>query len=183
MQEQMVQGLADRAEKVRNRMVDSHEDNMLCITNDGRKLALDQRLMNPMLPDYEQGKAAIAADNIFRHWEDGRADKLTQLAFCDLSAPKNDGAFNVYTDIRDKLIAKGIPAEEIAFIHDADTEQKKKDLFAKVRSGTVRVLMGSTAKCGAGMNVQDRLIALHDLDVPWRPSEVGQFLRTGYLCA
>jgi N12 class adenine-specific DNA methylase len=195
MQEQMVADLADRAERVRSRMVDSHEDNMLCITNDGRKLALDQRLMNPMLPDYEQGKAAVAAENIFRHWEDGRENRLTQLCFCDLSTPKNDGQrddpsragtapdsasppvfTDVYNDIKQKLVARGVPAEEIAFIHDADTEQKKKDLFAKVRTGTVRVLMGSTAKCGAGMNVQDRLIALHDLDVPWRPSDMTQRL-------
>jgi hypothetical protein len=164
MQEQMVADLADRAERVRSRMVDSHEDNMLCITNDGRKLALDQRLMNPMLPDYEQGKAAIAAENIFRHWEDGGDGRLAQLVFCDLSTPKKDGQrdtapdsasppvfTDVYNDIKQKLVAQGVPAEEIAFIHDADTEQKKKDLFAKVRTGTVRVLMGSTAKCGAGI--------------------------------
>jgi N12 class adenine-specific DNA methylase len=174
MQEQMVMDLAERADKVRAKMVDSHKDNMLCITNDGRKLALDQRLMNPMLPDYERGKATVAAENIYRHFEDGKAEKLAQLVFCDLSTPKGDGAFNVYDDIRTKLVARGVPTEEIAFIHEADTEQKKKDLFAKVRQGKVRVLMGSTAKCGAGMNVQDRLIALHDLDVPWRPSDLAQ---------
>ena len=176
MQSEMVAELGERAERVRNKMVNSNEDNMLCITNDGRKLALDQRLMNPLLPDYAENKATIAAENIFRHWDDGRPDSLTQLAFCDLSTPKNDGTFNVYEDVREKLIAKGIPAEEIAFIHDADTEVKKKELFTKVRQGKVRVLMGSTAKCGAGMNVQDRLIALHDLDVPWRPSDMTQRL-------
>jgi N12 class adenine-specific DNA methylase len=183
MQEKMVADLAERAEKVRSKMVDSHVDNMLCITNDGRKLALDQRLMNPMLPDYEDSKTAKAAVNIFRHWVDGKEGRLAQLVFCDISTPKNDGSFNVYDDLRAKLVAKGVPTEEIAFIHDADTEAKKKELFAKVRQGKVRVLMGSTAKCGAGMNVQDRLIALHDLDVPWRPSDMtqrsGRIIRQG----
>ena len=174
IQLEMVEGLAERAEKVRNKMVDSHEDNMLCITNDGRKLALDQRLMNPMLPDYEQGKSAIAAENIFRHWEEGKADRLTQLVFCDLSTPKKDGSFSVYYDLRTKLTAKGVPAEEIAFIHDADTEARKKELFAKVREGKVRVLMGSTQKMGTGTNVQDRIIAMSRLDVPWRPSDISQ---------
>ena len=174
MQKEMVVELAERAERVRNKMVDSHEDNMLCITNDGRKLALDQRLMNPMLPDDNGSKSAIAAENIFRHWDEGKAEKLTQLVFCDLSTPKADGSFNVYDDIRDKLIAKGVPAEEIAFIHDADTETKKKELFAKVRHGKVRVLIGSTQKMGAGTNVQDRMIAIHHLDVPWRPSDMTQ---------
>jgi len=174
MQIEMVAGLAERAEKVRAKMVDPTKDNMLCITNDGRKLALDQRLMNGMLPDYEGNKAGIAADNIFKHWEDGKADRHTQLVFCDLSTPKNDGSFNVYEDVRNKLIAKGIPKEEVAFIHEADTETKKKELFSKVRQGKVRVLMGSTFKCGSGMNVQDRIIALHRLDCPWRPSDIAQ---------
>jgi N12 class adenine-specific DNA methylase len=176
MQQEMVANLAERTERVRNRMVDSHVDNMLCITNDGRKLALDQRLMNPMLPDFEGSKAVTAVTRIFKHWENGRDERLAQLVFCDLSTPKNDGSFNVYDDIRQKLVARGVPTEEIAFIHDANTEQKKKDLFAKVRTGTVRVLMGSTAKCGTGMDVQDRLIALYDLDVPWRPSDMVQRL-------
>jgi len=174
MQIEMVAGLAERAEKVRARMVDPTQDNMLCITNDGRKLALDQRLMNDMLPDSEENKAATAADNIFRHWEDGKDEKLTQLVFCDLSTPKGDGSFNVYEDLRSKLTAKGVPKEEIAFIHEADTETKKKELFSKVRQGKVRVLMGSTFKCGSGMNVQDKIIALHRLDCPWRPSDIAQ---------
>jgi ribosome biogenesis SPOUT family RNA methylase Rps3 len=174
MQQEMVAGLADRAEKVRDRQVPPNVDNMLCITNDGRKLALDQRLMNPLLPDHAESKSNIAVGNIFKHWEDGKAERLTQLVFCDLSTPKSDGTFNVYDDIRDKLIAKGVPAEEIAFIHNADNEVKKKELFAKVRQGKIRVLMGSTAKMGAGTNVQDRLIAIHHLDVPWRPSDLTQ---------
>ncbi len=174
MQLEMVEGLGERAEKVRNKEVNSHTDNMLCITNDGRKLALDQRLMNDMLPDHEGNKSATAAANIYKHWDDGKEDSLTQLVFCDLSTPKNDGSFNVYEDLRDKLIAKGIPEIEIAFIHNADTETKKKELFSKVRQGKVRVLMGSTAKCGSGMNVQDRLKALHRLDCPWRPSDIAQ---------
>jgi N12 class adenine-specific DNA methylase len=176
MQEQMVAGLAERAEKIRDRKVERNEDNMLCVTNDGRKLALDQRLMNPMLPDHEQGKTTKAAENIYRHWKEGEADRLAQLVFCDLSTPKNDGSFNVYDDLRAKLVAKGVPTEEIAFIHNADTETKKKELFAKVRQGKIRVLMGSTAKCGSGMNVQNRLIASHDLDCPWRPSDLAQRL-------
>ena len=174
MQLEMVAGLAERAEKVRSKMVDNHVDNMLCITNDGRKLALDQRLINPMLPDHAENKTAIAAANIFRQWEDGMDKRLTQLVFCDISTPKSDGSFNVYQDLRNKLINKGIPAAEIVFIHEADTEVKKKELFTKVRQGKVRVLMGSTAKCGSGMNIQDRLIALHRLDCPWRPSDISQ---------
>ncbi|OGO91733.1 MAG: hypothetical protein A2Y17_13300 [Clostridiales bacterium GWF2_38_85] len=174
MQKEMVSDLADRAERVRNKMVDSTVDNMLCITNDGRKLALDQRLMNPMLPDYEHGKTAVAAENIFQHWDEGKADRLTQLIFCDLSTPKNDGSFSVYDDLRTKLTDKGIPTEEIAFIHDADTEARKKELFAKVREGKVRVLMGSTQKMGTGTNVQDRIVAMSRLDVPWRPSDISQ---------
>jgi hypothetical protein len=178
MQVEMIEGLAERAELVRGKKVDSTIDNMLCITNDGRKLALDQRLMNPMLPDHEGNKTSVAADNIYAHWEDGMGEKLTQLVFCDLSTPKHDGTFSVYEDLRDKLIAKGIPPEEVAFIHSANSETKRKELMAKVRQGKVRVLMGSTFKCGSGMNVQDKLIAIHRLDCPWRPSEVGQAMRT-----
>nr|WP_243120531.1 DEAD/DEAH box helicase family protein [Pelotomaculum sp. FP] len=173
-QQDMVAELGQRAEKVRNRMVEPYEDNMLKITNDGRKLALDQRLANPMLPDHEESKVNACVDNIFRFWQDHRGQKLTQLVFCDLSTPKNDGNFNVYDDVRQKLTARGVPADEIAFIHDANTETRKKELFAKVRTGQVRVLMGSTFKMGAGTNVQDRLIALHDLDCPWRPRDLEQ---------
>ena len=173
-QQDMVAELGERAEKVRNRKVEPYEDNMLKITNDGRKLALDQRLANPMLPDHEDSKVNACVDNIFRFWQDHRDQKLTQLVFCDLSTPKNDGNFNVYDDVRQKLIACGVPADEIAFIHDANTETRKKELFAKVRAGQVRVLMGSTFKMGAGTNVQDRLIALHDLDCPWRPRDLEQ---------
>ena len=173
-QQDMVAELGERAEKVRNRKVEPYEDNMLKITNDGRKLALDQRLMNPMLPDHEESKVNACLDNIFRFWQDHREKKLTQLVFCDLSTPKNDGNFNVYDDVRQKLTARGVPADEIAFIHDANTETRKKELFAKVRAGQVRVLMGSTFKMGAGTNVQDRLIALHDLDCPWRPRDLEQ---------
>lgn len=178
MQKKMVEELADRAERVRNKMVDSSVDNMLLITNDGRKLALDQRLVNDMLPDSTESKVNKCIDNIYTVWEEGKADKLAQLVFCDLSTPKADGRFNVYDDIRAKLIKRGVPEEEIAFIHRADSEAKKKELFAKVRSGNVRVLLGSTQKMGAGTNVQDRLIAMHDLDCPWRPSDVGRILRT-----
>ena len=182
-QKEMVQSLADRAERVRNRMVDSSVDNMLKITNDGRKLALDQRLMNDMLPNDPNGKASVCVDKAFEIWEQTADKKSAQLIFCDLSTPKGDGTFNVYEDIRDKLIAKGVPPEEIAFIHDANTELRKAELFAKVRSGQVRFLLGSTAKMGAGTNVQDRLIALHHLDVPWRPSDIeqqeGRILRQG----
>ena len=173
-QQDMVAELGERAEKVRNRMVEPYEDNMLKITNDGRKLALDQRLANSMLPDHEESKVNACVDNIFRFWQDHRDQKLTQLVFCDLSTPKNDGNFNVYDDVRQKLVARGVPADEIAFIHDANTETRKKELFAKVRTGQVRVLMGSTFKMGAGTNVQDRLIALHDLDCPWRPRDLEQ---------
>ena len=170
-QQDMVQSLADRAEAVRDRKVDPSRDNMLKITNDGRKLALDQRLINDMLPDEENSKATTCVDKAFEIWEHTKEQKSAQLIFCDLSTPKGDGTFNVYEDIRDKLIAKGVPENEIAFIHDANTETRKAELFAKVRSGQVRFLLGSTAKMGAGTNVQDRLIALHHLDVPWRPSE------------
>ena len=177
-QKEMVQSLADRAERVRNREVEPHFDNMLKITNDGRKLALDQRLINDMLPDEENSKAATCVSKAFDIWEKTKEQSSTQLIFCDLSTPKGDGTFNVYEDIRDKLIEKGVPPEEIAFIHQANTENQKSELFAKVRSGQVRFLLGSTAKMGAGTNVQDRLIALHHLDVPWRPSDVGRILRT-----
>ena len=173
-QQDMVAELGERAEKVRNRKVEPYEDNMLKITSDGRKLALDQRLANPMLPDHEDSKVNACVDNIFRFWQDHRDQKLTQLVFCDLSTPKNDGNFNVYDDVRQKLIACGVPADEIAFIHDANTETRKKELFAKVRAGQVRILVGSTFKMGAGTNVQDRLIALHDLDCPWRPRDLEQ---------
>lgn len=173
-QQDMVAELGKRAEKVRNRMVEPYEDNMLKITNDGRKLALDQRLANPMLPDHEESKVNACVDNIFRFWQDHRDQKLTQLVFCDLSTPKNDGNFNVYDDVRQKLTARGVPAGEIAFIHDANTETRKKELFARVRAGQVRILVGSTFKMGAGTNVQDRLIALHDLDCPWRPRDLEQ---------
>ncbi len=170
-QKDIVASLAERAEAVRDRKVDATVDNMLKITNDGRKLALDQRLINDMLPDEENSKAAICVEKAFEIWEQTKEQKLAQLIFCDLSTPKGDGTFNVYEDTRDKLMAKGVPENEIAFIHDANTETRKAELFAKVRSGQVRFLLGSTAKMGAGTNVQDRLIALHHLDVPWRPSE------------
>jgi N12 class adenine-specific DNA methylase/adenine-specific DNA methylase len=175
-QRDMIAELAERAERIRNREVDPATDNMLKVTNDGRKLALDQRLINPLLPDDPDGKVAACAANVFRIWEQHREKRLTQLVFCDLSTPKADGAFNVYDDLKAKLLAKGIPEHEIAFIHNADTEAKKKELFAKVRKGQVRVLMGSTQKMGAGTNVQDKLIALHDLDCPWRPSDLAQRL-------
>ena len=215
IQKSMVQELSKRAAKVHAGLVDASVDNMLKITSDGRKLGLDQRVINPDLPDDPSSKVNMCVDNIARIWQEGQADKLTQLVFCDLSTPKAksktadrggnktaDGAelhallaavdkeapadepeFTVYEDIRQKLIARGIPAEQIAFIHDANTEVKKKELFAKVRSGQVRVLMGSTFKMGAGMNVQDRLIALHDLDAPWRPGDLeqrsGRIIRQG----
>ena len=177
-QKDMVASLAERAEAVRDRMVQPHEDNMLKITNDGRKLALDQRLINDMLPDDENSKAAACVEKAFEIWEQTKEQKSTQLIFCDLSTPKGDGTFNVYEDIKKKLMEKGVPENEIAFIHDANTELRKAELFGKVRSGHVRFLLGSTQKMGAGTNVQDRLIALHHLDVPWRPSDVGRILRT-----
>ena len=182
-QKEMVAALGERAEKVRNRMVDSTEDNMLLITNDGRKLALDQRLLNPLLPDSDTGKVNACADNIFAIWQRTSARRSTQMAFCDLSTPKGNGDFNIYDDLRDKLIARGIPAEEIAYIHTANTEAQKKELFGKVRSGQVRVLIGSTQKMGAGTNVQKKLAALHHLDCPWRPSDLqqreGRIIRQG----
>ena len=194
-QEEMVQALSERAAAVHNKQVDPTVDNMLKITSDGRKLGLDQRLINPLLPDDPASKVNACVGNILRIWEAGQEDKLTQLVFCDISTPKGTGAvtatqsgcepfltddtpqentFNVYDDIREKLVTHGVPAGQIAFIHEANTEVKKKELFAKVRSGQVRVLMGSTAKMGAGTNVQDRLIALHDLDCPWRPGDLEQ---------
>ena len=184
-QKDMVASLAERAEAVRDRQVQPYEDNMLKITNDGRKLALDQRLINDMLPDDENSKASTCVEKAFEIWEQTKEQKSTQLIFCDLSTPKGDGTFNVYEDIRNKLIEKGVPPEEIAFIHEANTELRKAELFGKVRSGQVRFLLGSTQKMGAGTNVQDRLIALHHLDVPWRPSDIeqqeGRILRQGNL--
>ena len=176
IQRDMVAGLAERAERVRNGMVDARVDNMLKITNDGRKLALDQRLINPLLPDFEDSKLNACVDAMFETWERGSEKRLTQLFFCDLSTPKNDGSFNVYDDIRQKLIARGVPADEIRFIHEADTEAKKLELFKKVRRGDVRILMGSTQKMGAGTNVQNKLAASSDLDCPWRPSDLEQRL-------
>ena len=176
IQKQMVAELAERAERVRNGMVDAKVDNMLKITNDGRKLALDQRLINPMLPDFEGSKLNACVDAMFETWEKGKEKRLTQLFFCDLSTPKNDGNFSVYEDIRKKLIERGVPAEEIKFIHEADTETKKLELFKKVRKGDVRILMGSTQKMGAGTNVQNKLAASSDLDCPWRPSDLEQRL-------
>ena len=173
LQRQMVAALGERAEAVRNRLVAPNEDNMLRITNDGRKLALDQRLMNPLLPDDPDSKANACVERVFTIWERTKAQRSTQMIFCDLSTPRADG-FDVYNDIRDKLVARGIPKEEVQFIHDADTEAKKAELFGKVRSGTVRVLMGSTQKMGAGTNVQTRLCALHHLDCPWRPADIAQ---------
>lgn len=183
IQKELVKDLSERAEKIRNRMVDSSVDNMLKITNDGRKLALDQRLTNDMLEDFEHSKVATCADNIYSIWNKTSEDKSAQLVFCDLSTPHNDGKFNVYDDLKTKLIDRGIPEEEIAFIHDANTDARKQDLFNKVRRGQVRVLIGSTQKMGAGTNCQDRLIALHDLDCPWRPSDLiqrsGRIIRQG----
>lgn len=183
MQKEMVASLAERAEKVRGGAVDSSVDNMLKITNDGRKLALDQRMLNDMLPDFEDSKINACVDNIYRIWAETADKKSAQLVFCDLSTPKNDGTFSVYNDIRKKLIERGIPESEVKFIHEADTDIKKKELFQKTRKGEVRVLLGSTQKMGAGTNVQDRLIALHDVDCPWRPSDLeqrsGRIIRQG----
>lgn len=179
----LVNSLGERAEKVRNREVDSKEDNMLKITNEGRKIALDQRLINELLPDYENSKIDTCSQNIYRIWEETKDKKSAQLVFCDLSTPKGDGSFDAYTDLKNKLVEKGIPENEVEFIHNANTELQKQALFAKVRAGQVRVLMGSTVKMGAGTNCQDRLIALHDLDCPWRPSDLiqrsGRIIRQG----
>jgi len=168
----MVGAFSERAESVRAGLVNPTEDNMLKITNDGRKCALDQRLLNELLPDDETSKVNTCVKNAYQVWEEGKADRTTQLIFCDLSTPKEDGSFNVYDDVREKLVARGVPKEEVAFIHEYNTEAKKADLFAKVRAGQVRILMGSTPKLGAGTNVQDRLIALHHLDCPWKPSDL-----------
>ena len=183
IQQKMVASFSDRAEAVRSGRVDPKEDNMLRITNDGRKCALDQRLMNPLLPDDGESKVNACIRNAFKVWQDGQADRTAQVIFCDLSTPKGDGSFNVYDDIRNKLMEMGVPREEIAFIHEATTETQRAELFAKVRAGQVRVLLGSTAKLGAGTNMQDRLIALHHLDAPWKPSDLeqqeGRILRQG----
>ena len=182
-QQEMVSAFSERAESVRGGLVNPTVDNMLKITNDGRKCALDQRLLNELLPDAEKSKVNTCVENAFQVWEEGKADRTTQLIFCDLSTPKGDGTFNVYDDVRNKLTEKGILKEEIAFIHEYNTEAKKAELFAKVRAGQVRILMGSTPKLGAGTNVQDRLIALHHLDCPWKPSDLeqqeGRILRQG----
>ena len=183
LQKKMVQELSKRAARIHSGTVDASEDNMLCVTNDGRKIGLDVRLMNPMLPDDPNSKLNVCVRNVLKIWEEGKDQKLTQLLFCDLSTPKNDGNFNVYEDIRKKLIAAGVPENEIEFIHNADTEAKKAALFSKVRSGDVRILLGSTAKMGAGTNVQDRLVAVHHLDVGWKPSDMtqrnGRIIRQG----
>ena len=183
IQKEMVQSLSERAGKINAGMVDASEDNMLCVTNDGRKIGLDQRLMNPLLPDDQNSKLNACVRNVLRIWEEGKEGKLTQLLFCDLSTPKGDGQFNVYDDVKKKLLAAGVPESEVAFIHTADTEAKKKELFSKVRTGQVRILLGSTAKMGAGTNVQDRLVAVHHLDVGWKPSDMtqrnGRIIRQG----
>ena len=183
IQKEMVQELSKRAAEIHSGTVDASVDNMLCVTNDGRKIGLDVRLMNPMLPDDPNSKLNVCVQNVLKIWEEGKDQKLTQLLFCDLSTPKNDGNFNVYDDIRKKLVAAGVPENEIEFIHNADTEAKKAALFSKVRSGDVRVLLGSTAKMGAGTNVQSRLVAVHHLDVGWKPSDMtqrnGRIIRQG----
>ena len=183
IQKEMVEALGQRADAVRSGAVDASQDNMLLITNDGRKLALDQRLLNPLLPDVEGSKVNVCAEKVYQIWKDTQKDRLTQLVFCDLSTPKTDGSFSVYNELKDKLVVRGIPQEEIAFVHSAANEAQKQQLFGKVRAGQVRVLLGSTAKMGAGTNVQDRLIALHDLDCPWRPRDLeqrsGRIIRQG----
>lgn len=182
-QKDMVAELSERASAVHSGIVDPSVDNMLKITTDGRKIGLDQRLMNPILPDDPESKLNACVGNVLRIWQEGQKEKLTQLVFCDFSTPKNDGTFNVYDDIRGKLLAADVPSEEVAFIHNADTEAKKKELFAKVRTGQVRVLLGSTQKMGAGTNVQDKLVAVHHLDVGWRPADMtqrnGRIIRQG----
>ena len=183
IQRDMVEELSVRAKDVHDRLVDPTQDNMLKITSDGRKIGLDQRLMNPLLPDDETSKVNACMDNIYRIWDETSDKRLTQLCFCDFSTPNKENRFNVYDDIKAKLVARGIPEHEVAFIHDANTELQKKELFAKVRSGNVRILFGSTFKCGAGTNIQDRLIAMHDLDCPWRPADLqqraGRIIRQG----
>ena len=177
-QKEILKSLSERADDVRNRVVEPDEDNMLKITNDGKKLALDQRLINPLLPDNPDSKVNVCVKNVFAIWDKTKESRSTQLLFSDMSTPKGDGEFNIYDDIREKLVAMGIPKGEITFIHEANTDKQKDELFAKVRKGEVRILMGSTQKMGAGTNVQNKLIALHDLDVPWRPADVGRILRT-----
>jgi len=183
LQQEMVQDLSERAARVHAQLVDAKIDNMLKITTDGRKIGLDQRLMNPLLPDFEGSKVNACTDNVYRIWDETKSGRLTQMVFCDFSTPNKDGRFNIYDDIKAKLIERGIPEHEIAFIHDADTETRKKELFAKVRQGKVRILFGSTFKMGAGTNVQDRLIAIHDADCPWRPADLeqraGRIIRQG----
>jgi len=183
LQKDMVQELSKRAAKVHSGGVDARVDNMLKITTDGRKIGLDQRLINPLLPDHEGSKVNACTDNVYRIWDETKDDRLTQLVFCDFSTPNKDGRFNVYDDIRAKLLERGVPEHEIAFIHDADTETRKKELFAKVRQGKVRILFGSTFKMGSGTNVQDRLVAIHDADCPWRPADLeqrsGRIIRQG----
>lgn len=174
IQKRMVESLGERAERIRGGGVSASVDNMLKVTNDGRKLALDQRMIDPLLPDEDGSKVNACVGEVYRIWSETADQKSAQLLFCDLSTPRSDGSFNVYDDIRKKLIARGIPAEEIKFIHESDTEAKKQELFKKVRRGEVRVLIGSTAKMGAGTNVQNKLIASHDLDCPWRPSDLEQ---------
>lgn len=182
-QKELMKGLSERATKIHDKLVDPTVDNMLKVTSDGRKIGLDQRLMNPLLPDEDNSKVNLCVDKVYDIWQNTAKDRLTQLIFCDFSTPKNDGSFNLYDDVRDKLIAKGVPENEIAYIHDYNTDVKKQTLFAKVRKGDVRVLLGSTAKCGAGTNVQDKLIALHHLDCPWRPADLeqreGRIIRQG----
>ena len=176
MQKIMVNELSERATKIQKEKIDPSIDNMLKITTDGRKIGLDQRLINPLLEDFDGSKVNAATNNVFRIWEESSDKRLTQLVFCDFSTPNKDGRFNVYEDMKAKLLKSGVPEYEIAFIHDADTETRKKELFAKVRQGKVRVLFGSTFKMGAGTNVQDRLIAIHDVDCPWRPGDLEQRL-------
>lgn len=183
IQKEMVDGLSERAKKIHDKLVNPEEDNMLKVTNDGRKIGLDQRLIDPILPDEPNSKVNACVSNVCDIYHKHDDTKATQLVFCDFSTPKNDGSFNLYDDIRNKLVKKGIPKEEVVFIHEADSETKKKELFSKIRKGQVRVLIGSTAKCGAGTNIQDKLIALHHLDCPWRPSDLeqreGRIIRQG----
>jgi SNF2 family DNA or RNA helicase len=183
IQRALIKSLAKRAQAVRNRMVEPWDDNMLAITTDGRKIGLDQRLINERLPDAKNSKVNACLENVYKIWDDTKEDRLTQAVFCDFSTPANKHKFNVYSDIKWKLVRKGVPEEEIAFIHDYDTDIRKKELFAKVRSGQVRIIFGSTQKMGVGTNIQDKLVALHDLDCPWRPSDLeqraGRILRQG----
>ena len=177
-QKKLVQSLGERAKRIHNKLVTSDIDNMLMVTNDGRKIGLDQRLINPLLPDEPGTKVNVCVDNVFQIWNDTSDQRLTQLIFCDFSTPKGDGSFNLYDDIKNKLIDKGVPKNEVAFIHDAASKEAKENLFSKVRSGHIRILIGSTQKMGAGTNIQDKLIASHDLDCPWKLRDVGRILRT-----